>query len=268
VPELPEVQTVVNTLQSIKNKKILNFTIYWDKVIFSNNYKYFANNITNKKIVEVYRIGKYIIIKVNNNYLAFHLRMTGYLYHSKLLNKNKYIRCYFKLSNNTFLIFEDIRKFGGFHYLEDIMFIKNKLGIDPFNKNFNIDWLNKNLFKKNRQMKGLLLDQKFITGLGNIYIDEILWKSKIHPLNKSNNLSQMQRKNLFNNIVHILKQSIKFHGTTIINFKFDNMKTGDYKSQLNIYGRQGGKCNLCYTIIKKIKVSGRGTYICTNCQTE
>ena len=267
MPELPEVQTVVNSLQSIKNKKILNVTIYWDKVIFSNNYKHFLNTIINKKILEVYRIGKYIIIKIDNYYLAFHLRMTGYLYHSELLKKNKFTRCYFKLSYNTFLIFDDIRKFGGFYYLKDIMFIKNKLGIDPFNKNFSVKWLNENLIKKHRQIKGLLLDQKFITGLGNIYIDEILWKSKIHPLNKSDKLSQLEKNNLFINIIDILNQSIKFHGTTIINFKFDNMKTGDYKSKLNIYGRQGEKCNLCYTIIKKIKVSGRGTYICTNCQT-
>ena len=115
-------------------------------------------------------------------------------------------------------------------------------------------------------MKALLLDQKFIAGLGNIYVDEILWKSRIHPLKISNQLSQKNITNLFNCILPILDESIKFHGTTIINFKFDNMKTGNYRTKLNVYGRNKKLCNACDSIIIKIRVAGRGTYVCKNCQ--
>jgi formamidopyrimidine-DNA glycosylase len=267
VPELPEVQTVVNTLQFIKNKKIIFFQNYWEKILFSKNYTYLDQTIENQVIISIERIGKYIIIKLKNNYLAFHLRMTGYLYGSKKLNKNKHVQCYFKFDDNSYLVYEDIRKFGGFYYLKDLDIINNKLGIDPYNKNFTANWLINNLDTKKRQMKALLLDQKFISGLGNIYVDEILWKSKIHPLKISNKLNQKSITNLFNSILPILDESIKFHGTTIINFKFDNMKTGNYRTKLNVYGRSGKQCNKCNSTIIKIRVAGRGTYICEKCQS-
>ena len=267
MPELPEVQTVVNTLQLIKNKDIVFFRNYWERILFSKNYNYLFQTIKFKRILSVKRIGKYIIIKLNNNYLAFHLRMTGYLYATKELKKNKHIQCYFKFSDNSYLVYEDIRKFGGFYYIENLNIIKKKLGIDPYSKLFTFQWLKTNLSCKNRQMKALLLDQKFITGLGNIYVDEILWKSKIHPLKKAKQLNQTNIDNLFNSIRPILDESIKLHGTTIINFKFDNMKTGNYRSKLNVYGRKNEQCNICKTPIIKIKVAGRGTYICKECQS-
>ena len=112
-----------------------------------------------------------------------------------------------------------------------------------------------------------MLDQKFITGLGNIYIDEILWKSKIHPERLSDSLSNIEIKNLHSNIITILKKSIEFHGTTIINFKFDNMKTGNYKDKLNVYGRRGIGCKRCnVSLIITMKISGRTTHYCPKCQ--
>ena len=267
MPELPEVQTVVNSLQGLKNKKITNFKLYHNNVLYNKENKLLLKNtIFNKKICSVYRIGKYIIIKLDKMYLSFHLRMTGYLYLSKTNKKNKYIRCYFTINNNEYLCFEDIRKFGGFYYHESINFIKNKIGIDPFNINFTTNWVIKNLTKKNCQMKNLLLDQGFICGLGNIYIDEVLWKSKIHPLKKSSTLSKLNCENLHNNIIETLNNSINHHGTTIINFKFDNMKSGTYKNKLNVYGRKNQNCKRCNNKIIKIKVAGRGTYICQKCQ--
>ena len=267
MPELPEVQTVVNTLQFIKNKRIISFQGFWEKILFSKNYTYLYQTIENQPIASIERIGKYIIIKLKNNYIAFHLRMTGYLYGTKKLIKNKHVQCYFKLDDNSYLVYEDIRKFGGFYYSKNLDIIKNKLGIDPYDRNFTFTWLKDNISTKKRQMKALLLDQKFIAGLGNIYVDEILWKSRIHPLKISNQLSQKNITNLFNCILPILDESIKFHGTTIINFKFDNMKTGNYRTKLNVYGRSGKQCNKCNSIIIKIRVAGRGTYICEKCQS-
>ena len=123
--------------------------------------------------------------------------------------------------------------------------IKNKLGIEPLSEQFKFNWVSDNLKIKKRQIKALLLDQSFIVGLWNIYIDEILWSSKIHPLSLSNMIreSQIKQFNLYTKT--ILQESINFHGTTIINFKFDNMRTGEYLKKLKVYSRKDQSCPRC-----------------------
>ena len=267
MPELPEVQTVVNTLEpQIKNKKLLSYSTLWKRVNYSKNSSLLNATIKNQAISNILRKGKYIIIKTNKYFIIFHLRMTGYLYYSKKLTKNKYIRCYFSFTDNTYLIYEDIRKFGGFYYLKDLTIIDDKLGIDALDDSLTYSWLKTNLKNKKRQIKGLLLDQSFIAGLGNIYIDEVLWLSQIHPLTISNKIKLKNIKLLTENIKSVLYKSIKHHGTTIINFKFDNMRTGEYRNKLNVYGRNGEECNYCIIIIDKAVISGRGTYYCKTCQ--
>ena len=267
MPELPEVETVVNSLQKISNTTITKFIPIWKKICYNHDLNNIKKIIPNKKILSITRKGKNIIINLESIHLIFQLRMTGYLYQSNKLPLNmKYVRCYFSLSDNNYLIFEDIRKFGGFYIFNELDVLINRIGIDPFEEKFTTLWLKKNIIKKNRRLKGLLLDQTFICGLGNIYIDEILWKSKIHPLKSSNTLTSKEINLLHKSIVSILTHSIKYHGTTIINFKFDNMKTGSYKSQLKIYGRDGYNCYRCNSKIKKIKIAGRGTHICDTCQ--
>ena len=268
MPELPEVQTVVNSLKKIKSKQIQSFTPLWFKVCYNIECSLIENKTRDKIIKDIYRIGKYIIIKLNKDYIVFHLRMTGYLYFSEKIKKNSYIRCYLKFNDSTYLIFEDIRKFGGFYYWRNLSYLKNNIGLDPMiDKSFTPKWLHKNLISRNRQMKSLLLDQSFICGLGNIYIDEILWKSSIHPISKSSLLSKKYSYKLYDAIKEILNDSLEHHGTTIMNFKFDNMKTGDYKDKLYVYSRNNKKCIRCNSIIIKIKAASRGTYICPNCQT-
>ena len=139
MPELPEVQTVVNNIQPlIKNKIFSSYHQSWNKVLYSNNFTEISKPIKNQAIKDVYRIGKYIIIELHEYYIALHLRMTGYLHTSKTKKLNKYVRCYFKFSDNTFLIYEDIRKFGGFYYIKNLNSIKNKLGVEPLSKQFNL----------------------------------------------------------------------------------------------------------------------------------
>jgi len=269
MPELPEVQTVVNFLHpKIIKKKILSFDLLWNKTLYTDNLNTLKYEISKlPEIISINRHGKYIIIKLNNKFIVFHLRMTGYLYHSININAySKYIRCFFTLSNNTYLIYEDIRKFGGFYYLDNINIIFDKTGIDPMNKNFTLNWISENIKKRKKMIKSLLLDQRFICGIGNIYADEILWFSKIHPKMPANNISGNKLNKLYTSIKNILNTSIKFHGTTIINFKFDNMKTGTYKNQLTVYGRQNKPCKRCNNIIHRQKIAGRSTFFCKFCQ--
>jgi len=267
LPELPEVQTVVNSLQKIKNLSIKNFTYNWKKVIYNVPSSKANHILKNKTIKEITRKGKYIIIKVDKIFLACHLRMTGYLYFNKDLPKNKkHLRCYFSLSNNKYLIYEDIRKFGGFYIYNNLDMLNKKIGIDPFDEKFTKSWLLDGLKYRKRIIKNLLLDQSFICGLGNIYIDEILWHSKIKPTKISNKICKKNIDLLYTNIIDVLSTSIKFHGTTIINFKFDNMKTGDYKNNLKVYGRKDMPCINCNSSIIKQTVANRSTHFCEKCQ--
>ena len=272
MPELPEVQTVINSIKNeLINSKILKCELFWKNIIYNYNNNEFVQLIENKVINDIYRRGKYIIFKLNEGFMICHLRMTGTLFIVKNKINKKHIQALFtiKSKSNIYLSFKDIRKFGGFYYFNNINNLYNKIGTDPFDQIFTQKWLVKNIKNRKKMMKHLLLDQKFICGLGNIYVDETLWLSMIHPESLSNIINEKNIKVLYKSIITTLEDSIKHHGTTIKDFEFnqfDNMKTGTYKNKLNIYNRHEKKCKRCSGIIIKIRVANRGTYICPNCQ--
>ena len=269
MPELPEVQTVINSIKNeLINSKILKCDLFWKNIIYNYNNNDFVQHIENKVINDIYRKGKYIIFKLNTGFMICHLRMTGTLFIVKEKKNKKHIQARFtiKSSPNIYLSFKDIRKFGGFYYFKDIRNLYKKIGTDPFDKTFTETWLIKNIKNQKRMIKHLLLDQKFICGLGNIYVDESLWSAMIHPKILSHNINGEKIKALYKSIITILEDSIKHHGTTIKDFEFNNMKTGTYKNRLNVYNRDNKKCKRCSNIIIKIRVASRGTHICQNCQ--
>ena len=268
MPELPEVQTVVNNLSS----KLLKRTIIQVKspnqyinVFYNNNLELFNNQTAQKHIEKIYRVGKYIILELNIGFIYIHLRMTGQLLFN-IKSNNKYVSAKFILDNNNYLIFSDIRKFGKIYYSDNLRQLKTKLGIEPLSKDFTLSWLFKNIKLKKRMIKSLLLDQSFIVGLGNIYIDECLWKASIHPKSNSSKIPENNIIKLHTAIIMILNKAIEFQGTTIINFYFGNNSKGNYSENLYIYGRTSKNCNRCNNIIIKIYVSQRGTHICSKCQ--
>ena len=268
MPELPEVQTVVNNLTTkVINKTILDVTNpnRYQNVFLNSDLALFKKNIINKKIINISRLGKYIIITLDKGFITVHLRMTGKLLFNVNSNK-KYITAKFLLNDNNYLVFDDVRKFGKINYLNSLNSLKTKLGIEPLSKNFNVDWLLKNISKKNRMIKALLFDQSFIAGLGNIYIDECLWNAKIHPQSISSKLTKQNILDLHSSIISILKKAIEFQGTTIINFYFGNNSKGNYEENLSVYSRENKHCRRCNNIIIKIFVCQRGTHICKSCQ--
>ena len=192
--------------------------------------------------------------------------MTGYLYCTSNIVNSKYLRYQIKLSNKSYLNFEDIRKFGGFYYLKNLKKLKNRLGCDPFSEKFTFNWLKNTLQKKKTMIKPLLLRQDLVCGLGNIYIDEILWDCKIHPEKISSKIKKNKIDELIFSIRRNLNKSIKYHGTTIMNFKFDNMKSGNYKSKLKAYGLNETPCYRCKNNIIKKKLCGRTSFYCPSCQ--
>jgi len=267
MPELPEVQTVVDHIKGdLVGKKILGIIPLWKKSL--QNFR--PNDLSGKnkknRIIDVRRRAKFIIIDFGEFILAVHLRMTGKLYIQEGSSIPKYTRVIIKLENSKDLIFDDIRKFGRIYLYKNLTEIDSKHGPEPLGKEFTDEWLSVNLKKRNRNLKALLLDQSFIAGLGNIYVDEILWESGIHPNSISSAISKKKVLLLHNSIQNILKKAIDNHGTTFMSFTFLNGRTGNYSNELNIFGKQGEPCKTCGDLIKKIKVAGRGTHICSTCQ--
>tara|TARA_S200000501_G_scaffold73009_1_gene64964 strand:+ start:30007 stop:30834 length:828 start_codon:yes stop_codon:yes gene_type:complete len=267
MPELPEVQTVVNGLKPIIiGKKITKIRPIWHKVLenFSENT---INNVAKAhRIYNVTRRAKFIILHLEGKILAIHLRMTGKLFLTKENQIPVHCTAVMFLEGGESLIFQDTRKFGRMYLYADMSIIDSRHGLEPLEKDFTERWLIQGLKFRNRNIKSLLLDQSFISGLGNIYVDESLWYAGIHPLSKSNAIPLPNIKKLRLGIIIILQKAIKFRGTTIIDFSFLNGESGRYSKELRVFGRNKKTCDECSEIISKTRVAGRGTYVCTSCQ--
>lgn len=267
MPELPEVQTVVNGLkEDLVGDRITCITPIWEKVLsnFIPSDLFIKGRMT--LIQDVTRRAKFIIIHFPSSILAIHLRMTGKLFFPVANQIPKHTTAVIKLDSRKKLIFHDTRKFGRIYLYNDLTPINERHGPEPLGKNFSVGWLHRALQQRKRNIKALLLDQSFLAGLGNIYVDESLWAAGIHPGSISNALPAARISRLHEAVQAILKAAITAKGTTIIDFSYLNGQSGRYTSQLRIFGRQGQPCITCGREIEKIKVAGRGTYVCSRCQ--
>ena len=267
MPELPEVQTVVNGLkEDLVGDRITCITPIWEKVLsnFIPSDLFIKGRTT--LIQDVTRRAKFIIIHFPSSILAIHLRMTGKLFFPVANQIPKHTTAVIKLDSGKKLIFHDTRKFGRIYLYNDLTPINERHGPEPLGKNFSVGWLHRALQQRKRNIKALLLDQSFLAGLGNIYVDESLWAAGIHPGSISNALPAARISRLHEAVQAILKAAITAKGTTIIDFSYLNGQSGRYTSQLRIFGRQGQPCITCGRDIEKIKVAGRGTYVCSRCQ--
>ena len=270
MPELPEVQSVVNyyrpLLTKLKLSGISSPNNY--KKVFDTHSVFDLNKIIKGQcIVDIQRRGKFIIFDLNNGHLCIHLRMTGQLQMD--INEADSLKHYsfaifFKSGKSVY--FKDYRKFGRVYYYKDLDILNHKLGVEPLSSEFNYEFLLTSIKRSNGMIKPFLLNQKHIAGLGNIYIDESLWLSKIHPKKISSSISKPKIEILSEAIPKILTQAIEFNGTTIINFSYGNQVAGDFKQFLNVFGKQGEPCPRCEAQLKKIFVTQRGTHYCPSCQ--
>ena len=286
MPELPEVEIVKRSLaKSINKAKIVDIKIKNKNlryVISKKIYKY----LLNKQIVKISRRSKYLIFHFKSNFLLIHLGMTGKLlimrkkdnklfktsfyYDLNILKEHNHI--YFKLNNGFILIYNDVRRFGFFKIyenqaLKNILFLK-KLGPEPLSKNFNKIYFKKFIKKRKKGIKNLLMDQKFVSGLGNIYVNEVLHMAKIHPLRDCYNLNHLEIKKIILNVKLILKSSISKGGSTIKDFKNIAGKSGDFQQFFRVYGRENKNCSRisCKGKIKNLTIGNRSSYYCNNCQ--
>jgi formamidopyrimidine-DNA glycosylase len=262
MPELPEVRTVVKFLNTLKGNHIRKIESYLPKMFSSE----LVDKVTNEKINEVTALGKYIIFHLDNYNLISHLRMEGKYFYKDYYEKTKHDHVIFTLDKG-YLYYNDVRKFGTFD-------LKNKeetfttpplsnLGKEPFT--ITVEELNQKLKKSSRAIKTLLLDQSIMTGIGNIYADEILFLSKINPKTRGLDITISQIKELIKNSIKVLNEAIKEGGTTIHTFS-TNEGQGWFQLKLNVHTKAGKPCKICNTIIKKEKINGRMSYYCETCQ--
>ncbi len=286
MPELPEVEIVKQSLsKKIKHKKIQKIIIKNRNLRFklANN---FSRILKSSKVKNISRFSKYLIIELDNNYFwIIHLGMSGTLhiiqknkknlvsnlsfYHSpNLPNKHNHIHIFF---DKFKLIYNDPRRFGFFILIKNKNILEKFLsnyGPEPFDKKFNFIYLKKKLHNKSKNIKNYLLDQKFVSGIGNIYASEILFLAKIHPLRESKSLNLIEYKKIIYFSKKVLSKAISKGGSTIQNFKNSSGKKGSFQKYFQVYDRDGERClsKKCNGVVKKKVISNRSSFYCNICQ--
>ncbi|MCM3116665.1 DNA-formamidopyrimidine glycosylase [Neobacillus sp. MER 74] len=273
MPELPEVETVRKTLKKlVVNKTIKDITVYWPKIIKNPlEVEQFVDALIGETILDVGRRGKFLIIYTGNFALVSHLRMEGkYGLYPKDEPYDKHTHVLFHFTDGTELRYRDVRKFGTMHlYKKGDEFLTEPLiglGPEPFSEEFTIEYLAEKLAKTNRKVKTALLDQKVFVGLGNIYVDEALFRAGIHPERLANTLDNSEVTLLHREIVATLSEAVKKGGSTIRSYVNSQGEIGMFQLELYAYGRNGEECKRCGTPLEKTTVGGRGTHYCPQCQ--
>ncbi|OZU89751.1 DNA-formamidopyrimidine glycosylase [Virgibacillus indicus] len=273
MPELPEVETIKNTLkQFIMNKTIKEADIYWPKIIkMPDDIEQFKVMITGQKINDLSRRGKFLLFYLDDYVLISHLRMEGkYSVHKTDEPVKKHTHVIFRFTDGEELRYNDVRKFGTMHlYNKGEEFINKPLtllGPDPFDETFTFDYFYQKLKKTDRFIKSALLDQTIVTGLGNIYVDETLYKAGVHPLKRSSKLTKKEVYRIQEQAIATLEAAVKQGGTTIRSYVNSQGDMGMFQQELFVYGQENKACKQCGSPIVKLKVGGRGTHVCTTCQ--
>ncbi|APU71093.1 formamidopyrimidine-DNA glycosylase [Companilactobacillus crustorum] len=272
MPEMPEVETVRRGLNSqVKGRKITNVEIRYPDLI-TGDVNQFIEFVTDATITDVGRRAKFLLIHLNNGYtIISHLRMEGrYRISADPSAIDKHSHAIFTLDNGQKMIYNDVRKFGRMQLwnTDDLDNNKSlqKLGPEPLSKTFTFALLKPRIMRHHKDIKTVLLDQSVMSGLGNIYVDEVLWKAKIHPQTPSNHLSDTDIQNIIELSNQEMKKAIEAGGSTIRSYIDATGHKGNMQNSLKVYGKEGTPCPRCGTNIVKIKVSGRGTHFCPKCQ--
>lgn len=273
MPELPEVETIARELQSspLIGQEIRSSRILWPKTLARPTLSDFEHMVHGERLLAVGRRGKFLLLQLTHYTLLIHLRMTGKL---SILPfdapQDSHERARLIFDNGLALLFSDTRKFGRWYLVNRPEEILLSLGLEPLLATFTVASLRKILQHSQRSLKALLLDQRAIAGLGNIYVDEALWKACLHPKTSANSLTLKQCTILHNAIQEVLQQGIENMGTRLgsskANYYSVYRKAGN-EYALQVFRRHGQPCKRCQTTIVRIKVAQRSTHICPKCQS-
>ncbi len=272
MPELPEVETVKRSLNRlVKGKKIQKVTVHYPSMI--EDVKLFKTVMEGAFLHNVERYGKFLVFHLGRYVLIGHLRMEGkyFIKHpTDPLDKHEHVE--FHLDDDTVLRYHDVRKFGTFAIRLKDTFLQepplNKLGPEPLGDQVNGARLKKRLKQSTRFIKSALLDQNVISGLGNIYVDETLFCAGVHPETITYTLSDQALETIACCAQDVLTKAIMLGGSSIRSYTDSLGIHGRFQQELKVHMQEGKPCKYCNHPIDKIKVGGRGTYVCTHCQAK
>jgi len=285
MPELPEVETVRLQLKhKVLKKTIKSVEVFHMKTVDHN--RSIGKKLAGKSISDIDRTGKLMIFSFadeDNLFLLAHLKMTGQFFfvdkqgvvgggHSMtaadIKLPHKHTRVAFHFDDGTTLYFNDMRLFGytKLANAKEVAEARKGYGPEPIDPEFDIPWFTERLKKRQSPIKAVLLDQAFVAGLGNIYVDEALWRAQVSPMRKANTLTKKEAAAIAAASGDVMNESIAVGGTTFKDFADTDGHAGNFTAYLKVFGKQGEACSRCGTIIKKTRLAGRGTHYCPKCQ--
>ena len=272
MPELPEVETIRRGLisgsdgvPSLVHQRITSVDLFWPKTVASPDPLQFIQGLLQREIVNLSRRGKFLLINLDHGTLIFHLRMSGDLRMQPAGEPTqKHDRLQLNFNSGWKLVFNDTRKFGRAWLTEDPQKVLSGIGPEPLDPDLTPDKFDAMLQVRSRQIKPLLMDQRFLAGLGNIYTDEALFSAGIHPLQRSDTLTQPEAEQLLAAIREVLQQGILAKGASI-DWVY---RGGDFQNHFQVYKRTGSPCPRCGTPIQRIVVGQRSTHFCPVCQPQ
>ncbi|HET8529440.1 MAG TPA: bifunctional DNA-formamidopyrimidine glycosylase/DNA-(apurinic or apyrimidinic site) lyase [Gaiellaceae bacterium] len=267
MPELPEVETVRRRLAPVLEARTLQaVTISDPRLTRPCDPDAVAAELQGERVAEVGRRGKYLLLRLaSGRVLLVHLRMTG----GFLLEPGTHERAVLELDDGTRVAYRDVRRFGTWLLLEPDevdAYLAERLGEEPLDALFTVALLGERLAGRRAPVKAALLDQRTLAGLGNIYVDEALWRARIHPLRPAESLDRNDLRRLHRAIRAALEAGIARQGSTLRDYRQPDGSSGSMQHEFKVYGREGEPCDRCGAPIAKTRVGGRGTWYCSGCQ--
>lgn len=272
MPELPEVETVRRGLAAQLTGRVITGLSYleWPRTIEAPAPAEFQTRLAERAIQAVRRRAKFLVLDLDGDeHLLIHLRMTGQLrVVPRATPRDRFDRVAFALAGDDELRFNDIRRFGRIGLYRGLELARRlrALGPEPLGDTLDAATFAARLRSRRTRLKPLLLDQSFLAGLGNIYVDEALHRAGLHPLTVANQLATTQAETLYHQIRAVLAEALASGGTTFANYRDAYGEAGDYYERRRVYGRTGEPCATCGATIVRLVVGGRGTHLCPNCQ--
>jgi formamidopyrimidine-DNA glycosylase len=271
MPELPEVETIVRGLRkSIEGRSFIGVSLSWPRQIATPEPGEFARRLSGQQVRILDRRGKYIVFQLTHDVLLIHLKMTGRLYITGStisgFGEDRWVRAVFGLDNGHEMRFSDARKFGRLYLVGRADEITGPLGPEPLSSDFTLTGFQASLSRRLTNIKALLLNQRILAGVGNIYADEALWEARIAPQRKANTLKSEEVAALYAAVRLVLQRGIDYEGASVSWYRKADGSRGGSQNQFNVYDQEGKPCSRCGTPVVKIRLGQRGTHFCPVCQ--
>jgi len=268
MPELPEVETIKNEITPcVTGKRVVRVILFDPAVVKEPQPGVFKHAMKGITIQSVSRRGKYLIFTLSNStFLVIHLRMTGSLLFNCL--EDRFTRMIFVLEDGGRLAFTDRRRLGIVRLVDSVASIDDKLGPEPLAATFTAARLKERLQGRTAPIKAVLLDQHVVAGVGNMYADELLFMAKIHPLRKTDSLTEKEVKNMHHAMIRILKSAVAGKGASVDTYKRPDGNKGSAHEEFAVAHQLGKPCPRCVALIQRVMVRNRGSYYCPNCQKQ